>query len=263
MKDLDGLNVLITGAAGGIGREYAYQLLELGCNLILTDLDVDRLAAMAREILECPGSRRGSILGLVEVDISQPQGCTSLYERCRELAGEVDMLINNAGMITYGDFQDVPQEQWEALMQVNLLAPMRLTFHFLPDMVRRGKGHLVFMSSVAGFVATSQGTPYSCSKFGLRGFGMGISGELKDKGVDVTNIYPWWVKTELLKSTEYGKARIDKLPFPGLLVDKPERVVREIIRGIRNQKLHVYPGIYAKLAYQASRWTPIVSRQAH
>jgi uncharacterized protein len=263
MKDLDGLNILITGAAGGIGREYTRQLLKFGCNLILTDLDADRLAAMARETLECTGACRGNILGLVEVDISNPQGCRGLYERCRELAGEVDMLINNAGIITYGDFQDVPQGQWETLMQVNLLAPMRLTFHFLPDMIKRGKGHLVFMSSVAGFVATSQGTPYSCSKFGLRGFGMGLSGELKDKGVDVTNIYPWWVKTDLLKSPEYGQTRIDKLPLPEFLVNKPERVVREIINGIRKGKLHVYPGIYAKLAYQASRWSPIVSRQAH
>jgi uncharacterized protein len=263
MKDLDGLNILITGAAGGIGREYARQFLNLGCNLILTDLDADRLAAVTRETLECSRPCRGRILGLVEVDISHPQGCKALYERSRELSGEVDMLINNAGIITYGDFQDVPQEQWETLMQVNLLAPMRLTFHFLPDMIRRGKGHLVFMSSVAGYVATSKGTPYSCSKFGLRGFGMSLSGELKDKGVDVTNIYPWWVKTDLLQSPEYGQVRIDKLPLPGLLIDKPDKVAREIINGIRKRRHHVYPGIYAKLAYHASRLTPMVSRQAH
>jgi uncharacterized protein len=263
MKDLEGLNILITGAAGRIGREYVRQLLNLGCNLILTDLDGDRLAAMAREIIENSGPYCGGILGHIEVDISNPQGCRGLYERSRQLSGGVDMLINNAEIITYGDFQDVPQGQWENLMQVNLLAPMRLTFHFLPDMIRKGKGHLVFMSSVSGFVATSQGTPYSCSKFGLRGFGMGFSGELKDKGVDVTNIYPWWVKTDLLKSPEDGKTRIDRIPLPGVLLDKPERVVREIIRGIRKGMIHVYPGIYAKLAYQASRWTPMVSCQAH
>ena len=93
------------------------------------------------------------------MDIASPQGCYDLYEKSSELAPEVDILINNAGIITYGDFPDVPQEKWEALMQVNLLAPMRLTYNFLPDMIKRGRGHLVFMSSVAGFVATSQGTP--------------------------------------------------------------------------------------------------------
>ena len=263
MKDLGGMTVILTGAAGGIGKEYTKQLLELGCNLILTDLDADRLAAMARDILECSGSCRGTILGLVEVDISHPKGCQSLYERCSELSTEVDMLINNAGIITYGDFEDVPQEKWETLMQVNLLAPMGLTFHFLPDMIRRGKGHLVFMSSVAGFVATSQGTPYSCSKFGLRGFGMALCGELKDKGVNVTNVYPWWVKTDLLKSPEFGSAKIDKLPLPGLLVDSPEKVVRAIIRGIRKDKLHVYPGAYSKGSWYVSKIIPLVSRQAH
>jgi uncharacterized protein len=263
MKDLNGMTVLLTGAAGGIGKEYTRQLLELGCNLILTDLEGDRLATMAQETLECSQSSPGRILGLIEVDISHPQGCYDLHEKSKELASEVDILINNAGIITYGDFSDVPQEKWEILMQVNLLAPMRLTYNFLPDMIKRGRGHLVFMSSVAGFVATSQGTPYSSSKFGLRGFGMALSGELKDKGVNVTSVYPWWVKTDLLKAPEYGTTKIDKLPFPGLLVDRPEKVVREIIRGIRRDELHVYPGAYSKGAWFVSRIIPLVSRQAH
>ncbi len=263
MKDLNGMTVLLTGAAGGIGKEYTRQLLELGCNLILTDFESDRLSAMAQEVLEGSRSSPGRILGLIEVDIANPQGCYDLYEKSSELAPEVDILINNAGIITYGDFSDVPQEKWEALMQVNLLAPMRLTYNFLPDMIKRGRGHLVFMSSVAGFVATSQGTPYSCSKFGLRGFGMALFGELKKNGVNVTNVYPWWVKTDLLKSPEYGTTKIDKLPLPGLLVDNPGKVVREIIRGIRRDKLHVYPGVYSKGAWFVSKIIPLVSRQAH
>jgi short-subunit dehydrogenase len=263
MKDLRNMNVVITGAAGGFGKEYARQLLELGCNLILTDIDVDRLTAVTQKTLVQSQTCPGKIIGLIEADIAHPEGCRGLYKKSVELAGEVDILINNAGIMSYGDFHEVPQDKWEALMQVNLLAPMRLTFHFLPDMIRRGQGHLVFMSSVAGFVATSQGTPYSCSKFGLRGFGMGLSGELKDKGVDVTNIYPWWVKTDLLKSPGYGNAKIAHLPIPWLMLNKPDKVVSEIIKGIRKRKLHVYPGIYAKVVYSASRWTPIVSRQAH
>lgn len=263
MKDLTGMKVILTGAAGGIGREYAKQLLEAGCDLILTDLEGDRLMSMAHEILDAPTSSAGKILGLIEVDISHPQGCHDLFIKSRELSGDTDMLINNAGMITYGDFHELPQDKWENLMQLNLLAPMRLTFSFLPDMIRRGRGHLVFMSSVAGFVATSQGTPYSCSKFGLRGFGMALSGELKQKGVNVTNVYPWWVKTDLLKSPEYGTAKLDRLPLQGLLLDSPEKVVREIIRGIRKNSLHVYPGVYSKGAWLASKVFPLISRQAH
>jgi short-subunit dehydrogenase len=257
------MRVLITGAAGGIGREYARQLLGEGCRLILTDIDGVRLKAVAEQALDAAPAATGDIAGLIEADIGRPEGCTGLQEKCLELTGEVDMLINNAGIITYGDFHEVPRDRWETLMQVNLLAPMRLTHLFLPGMLSRGRGHIVFMSSVAGFIPTSQGTPYSCSKFGLRGFGMGLWGEVRARGVDVTCVYPWWVMTDLLKSPEFGTKQVGRLPLPGLLTDRPERVVREVVRAIQKGRLHCYPGIYAKGAWLVSRIVPLVSRQAH
>jgi short-subunit dehydrogenase len=90
---------------------------------------------------------------------------------------------------------------------------------------------------------------------------MALSGELKGKGVDVTNIYPFWVKTNLLKSPEYGSAKINKLP--SFFAGNPAKVIQEAIEGIRKRKLHVYPGMYAKIVFSASRWSPIVSKQAH
>lgn len=263
MKDLSGMRVLVTGAAGGMGREYARQLLDLGCSLILTDLDGERLAAVTREILEAQARPTGAIAGLIEADITQPDGCRGIYEKTIELAGGADMLINNAGVIAYGDFHELPQERWEALMQVNLLAPMRLTFLFLPGMIRQGRGHLVFMSSVAGFIPTAHGAAYSCSKFGLRGLGMALSGEVKDKGIQVTNVYPWWVATDMLRSPEYGSASIGRLPLPGIMTDRPGKVVREVIRGIRRNRLHVYPGPFAKGSWIASKVYPLISKQAH
>jgi uncharacterized protein len=257
MKSLAGKKILITGAAGGLGQEYARQLLGLGAELILTDIDGDKLKDVAHDLQGTPGK----IIGTFSADISTLQGCREVFDQCTVISPHLDMLINNAGIITYGDFHEVPLEQWSSLIGLNLMGPMYLTYFFLPGMVARGEGHIVLMSSVAGFVATSQGTPYSCSKFGLRGFGMALSGELKDKGVDVTNIYPFWVKTELLKAPEHGTAKISKLP--SFFADNPAKVVQEAIEGIRKRKLHVYPGIYAKLVYSASRWTPIVSKQAH
>jgi short-subunit dehydrogenase len=263
MKDLHGRTVLLTGAAGGMGRQFATQLMELGCRVILTDYGAAKLRHTAREILEGDRAFPGSIAGLIEADLAGPQGCTEIFEKAGELAGDVDILINNAGTITYGDFHEVPPERWEGLMQVNLLAPMRLTHLFLPGMLSRGRGHLVFMSSVAGFIPTSQGTPYSCSKFGLRGFGMGLWGEVRTRGIDVTCVYPWWVMTDLLKSPEFGTAQVGRLPLPGLLADRPERVVREIVTAMRKGRLHCYPGIFAKGAWMVSRIVPLISRQAH
>ncbi len=260
MKDLVGKTILITGAAGGLGQEFARQLLRLGAMVVLADSQEERLENAARELDTAFRNGHGRVLGFIVSDISEVSGCVALYNGCMSLCGTPDMLINNAGLINYGYFHELPEERWKTLMGVNLLAPMDLTYRFLPGMVERGNGHIVFLSSVAGFSATAFGVPYSCSKFGIRGFGMALSGELKGKGVLVTNIYPWWVKTELLKSPGYGNAKLR--PLPRFLMNDPRKVVAESIQGIRKGKLHVYPGIFAKGADFFSRFVHIVSAQA-
>ncbi|MFW6237131.1 MAG: SDR family NAD(P)-dependent oxidoreductase, partial [Desulfosudaceae bacterium] len=120
---------------------------------------------------------------------------------------------------------------------------------------------IVFMCSVAGFAATSLGTPYSASKFGLRGFAMALSGELKNKGVYVTIVYPSWVSTKLLASPDFGSAEVK--PLPRIFAENPEKVIRASITGIRKNKHHVCPGLLAKLVWQGAKIRPIVSQQSH
>jgi len=261
MKSLANKKILITGAAGGLGQEYTRQLMELGSHLILTDLNEPALRKIADGVTASLSNAPGKILGVFESNLATKEGCEAAYRKCAEIDPMLDVLINNAGIITYGDFHEVPMDKWETLMNLNLLAPMHLTYKFLPGMVERKEGHIVFMSSVAGIVATSQGTPYTCSKFALRGFGMALYGELKKKGVDVTNIYPFWVQTPLLNSPSYGNTPIKKLP--SIFADNPQKVIKEAICGIRKRKLHVYPGIYSKAVNFAAKFVPIVSSQAH
>lgn len=258
-KSLEGRSVLVTGAAGGMGREYVLQLLALGARVLITDRDGEGL----RQTAALAGSAgvRGRVLCAIRSDLSTREGCEALHRAAEKITPSLDILISNAGLIQYGYFWEIPPEQCERLLAVNLLAPMRLARLFLPGMVERGAGHLVFMCSVAGFAATALGTPYVTSKFGLRGFAMALSGEVRDKGLDVTIVYPSWVRTDLLRSPEFGSARVGALA--SFLAEDPARVVREAIRGIRRKKLHVCPGVFAKLVWQAARVWPIVSRQAH
>ncbi|MEW6079876.1 MAG: SDR family NAD(P)-dependent oxidoreductase [Thermodesulfobacteriota bacterium] len=257
MKSLKDNIILITGAAGGLGQEFARQLLALGAHLILTDLDEKALAEISGGLRQASGK----ILGMIGADISGAKGCEQLHQEVQRIAPRVDMLINNAGLINYGYFWEIPADKWEKLMEVNLTAPMRLCRLFVPDMIARGDGHVVFICSVAGFAATSLGTPYSTSKFGLRGFAMGLSGELKDKGVRATIVYPSWVNTKLLRSPEFGAAAVK--PLPSIFAEDPVKVIREAITGIRKNRLHVCPGLFAKIVWQAARVRPIVSRQSH
>ncbi len=260
MESLSGKTVLITGATGGLGKEYAKQLVEQGAGVILSDLTTEELERRKDKLEAKLPDAPGKVLGYAAADISTEDGCRLLYDKSRELAPELDILVNNAGVITYGYFHQVPPMRWEALMQVNLLGPMRLSHLFLKDMTHRGSGHIVFTCSVAGFVPTALGTPYSTSKFGLRGFAMAMAAEVKPMGVHVTVVYPFWVKTRLLDSPSYGAAEVGKLP--DYFVENPSRVVKAAVKGIRKKKLHVYPGPYAKVVRQATRLYPFISRQA-
>jgi len=91
-----------------------------------------------------------------------------VHRKCEAISRDVDILLNNAGIINYGYYHEIPPAKVDLLMSVNLLAPMRLTHLFLPRMVARRSGQIVFMCSVAGYIPTSLGTPYSASKFGIR-----------------------------------------------------------------------------------------------
>ena len=246
--------IVLTGAAGGFGKEFIRQLLDKGADLILSDMDAQTL-----ETRKTPSGSPGSILHVVEADLSSPEGCEKLYSDVKERAGDIDILINNAGMLTYGYFHDAPVESFYKLMQVNTLAPMHLSSLFAKDMLNRKSGHIVFLSSVAGFIPTSFETSYSVSKFAIRGFGMALYGEVAKMGISVTNIYPFWANTNILNSPSYGKKRAKRVP--SLLIDSPEKVVTAAVKGIEKQKLHVYPGFFAKATWWINKVWPLIGSQ--
>lgn len=254
MTDLNGKKVLLTGAAGGFGGEFTRQLIQKGARLILSDINEQSLCPR----MSMPGGP-GGIIHTVCADLSSAEGCERLYASVKEAVGDIDILINNAGMLTYGHFHETPVDSFYKLMQVNTLAPMHLTSLFLSDMLKRKNGHIVFLSSVAGFVPTAFETSYSVSKFALRGFGMALSGELSKSGISVTNIYPFWADTNILNSPSYGNKRAKRVP--SLFIDSSEKIIVEAIRGIEKGKLHVYPGFFAKATWWVNKFWPIIGKQ--
>lgn len=255
MTYLKDKKILLTGAGGGFGVEFTRQLLDKGADLVLSDI--------SKRSLQSGGTAskagQGSIVEVLEADLSTPEGCETLYTEVKRAVGDVDIIIHNAGMLTYGYFHDTPVESFYKLMQVNTLAPMHLTSLFLKEMLAQKKGHIVFLSSVAGFIPTSFETTYSISKFAVRGFGMALKGELAKSGISITNIYPFWANTNILNSPSYGKARARRVP--SFLIDPPEKVVSASIKGIEKKKLHVYPGFWAKATWWAGKFWPIIGQQ--
>ena len=260
MKNISQKIILITGAAGGFGQEFTKQLLQQGSSLILTDINNEQLQKCSSEIFKSIPSCTGKILGTFASDLSSKIGCEEAFQKAQTISSSIDILINNAGLINYGAFHQIPIDKWEQLMQVNLMAPMYLSHHFLNAYHKRGSGHIVNISSVSGYIATAYGAPYSTSKFGLRGFGMALHAEAKEFGIHVTNVYPFYSPTPLLNAKTDGNFKTAKTP--SFLYSSPQTIVSAAINGLRKNKLHVYPGIISKLLFDAIRFWPIVGSLA-
>lgn len=260
MTDLVNKTIVITGAAGGFGQHFTEQLLAKGNRLILTDLHEEKLAEIARDLLAKTG--RGEILACIGGDLSTRPGVQTLYNRITQLNQPIDILINNAGIGLMGRHDEVPVEQWERLMAVNLIAPMRLTALIVPQMIERGSGHIINIASMASWMDDVGLSAYVASKFGLRGFSLALMSELTRHNVHVSAVYPFYSRTPILKSPRYGSLA-DKMPsseaeIPGLT--DPADVVRAVLKGVEKNEQHIFPDPVGKLLHRLGRYAPWLLR---
>ncbi|MEB3338613.1 MAG: SDR family NAD(P)-dependent oxidoreductase [Leptolyngbyaceae bacterium] len=254
MTDLHQAVVLITGATGGFGQELTRQLLMAGSRLILTDLDQTMLTTWAETAQR--DVTTGEILACIPADLAEPSGSEVLYQQVQAMGIPVDILINNAGIALLGRMDEVPVEKWERLMQINLLAPMRLSALFTSDMIARRKGHIVNISSMAGWCGYAGLVSYAASKFGLRGFSEGLWEEVKPYNVQVTAVYPFFSRTPILRSQAYGTLAKNYQGFPDHLATDPAQVMAVTLRGIVQNKLHVFPDRPAQTIHLLKRFFP-------
>jgi short-subunit dehydrogenase len=254
MSDLNQAVVVLTGAAGGFGQELTRQLLQVGSRLILTDIDGTVLDEHASQIKS--EITTGEIIACIESDLSQREGCETLYHQVKALGMPIDILINNAGLGLFGRMDEVPPDKWERLMQVNLLAPMHLSSLFVADMIRRQKGHIVNVSSLAGWIAPAGMAHYSTSKFGLRGFSEGLFQEVRAYNVKVTAVYPFFSRTPILQSPRYGTLAQGAGDFPEHLASDPAQVMEKTVKAIVRNQLHVFPDKMASSIHILQQYFP-------
>jgi short-subunit dehydrogenase len=179
MTPLSG-NVLLTGASGGIGQAIARAVARRGANVVLSSRRVEVLEPLATEIggrvLACDLSSRDEV------------------ERLVAEAGEIDILIANAANPASGVLTELSQDQIDRMLEVNLRAPFAIARALAPAMISRGRGHMVFISSLAGKAASPASSVYSATKFGLRGFAHGLRADLEPAGVGVSVVLPGFIR---------------------------------------------------------------------
>jgi len=220
--------IILTGAAGGMGRLLATQLHQNGAILALVDANHQALESLAADL-----ERGHAITG----DLSTAQGCNEVIARAKEELGEIDILINLAGLMSFCCFEEEKPDFMELLLQVNLLGAMRLTRGVLPAMLARNSGQIINIGSVFGTIGFAYFTTYSASKFALRGFSEALPRELADSRVGVSYIAPRAVKTPLNTGRIMRMGAATKMNM-----DAPEVVVKKILQAIDNDSKELYIG---------------------
>jgi uncharacterized protein len=218
---LDDSRVLLTGATGGIGRAIARALHARGATLVVSGRNVEALTEIEREL--------GGRVEAISADLAIPEAVADLAKR----AGRVDVLVANAGLPASGRLDGFTHEEIDRALDVNLRAPVHLTRTLVPEMLERGAGHIVLISSLVGKVASPLSSVYSATKFGLRGFGFSLHEELRGTGVGVTTVFPGFVSGAGLFADSGAK-----LPL-GVGTSPPEAVAKAVIEGIERNRAEI------------------------
>ena len=217
--EISGSRVLLTGATGGIGKAIARSLAGRGATLVLTGRKTEVLEPLAQET----GGRA------VAADLSRPEAVDELVAE----AGDVDVVISNAAVPGSWPLPEYTTEEIDRALTVNLRAPILLARALAPAMVERGRGHLVFISSLSGKAASPGSSIYSATKFGLRGFALGLREDLAGSGVGASIVFPGFISGEGM----FAKSGAKLPPFVGM--KPPEAVGKAVVAAIESDRAEI------------------------
>jgi short-subunit dehydrogenase len=220
--ELAGRTALLTGATGGLGRAMAKALAARGAVLALSARKADALEALAAEL---PGDGHRTL----PADLAE-EGAA---ERLAAEAGRIDVLVANAGLPAAGRLTDFTPEQVKRALRVNLEAPMLMAQALFPDMVERGDGHLVFIASLSGKAASPRSAIYNATKFGLRGFALGLRADLAPKGIGVSLVSPGFIREAGMFADAGAK------PPPGMGTGTPEQVGAAVVKAVERNRAEI------------------------
>jgi short-subunit dehydrogenase len=237
MTEISGSTVLLTGATGGLGPALARALASENARLVLTGRRDDALRALAAE-LSTAGAPEPAC---VAADLRDRHDLTTLVDRAERAAGPVDILVHNAAVDACAAFEQVTSEELNEVVAVNLVAPLELTRSAIGGMLERGRGHVVFVSSLSGFAGTAFEAPYAATKGALNALSRSLRAEYEGRPVEFSLVAPGSVAGEGM----FARGQRDGIEVPpALRLTTPEAVGRAVVAAVRDDspELLVYPG---------------------
>ncbi len=256
-RNLAGATVFITGAASGIGKATAAAVAAKGGELFLTDVNGPALAATVAE-LEAAG---GVVRFAEPADVSSREAVQALAAKVHELVDAVDVVMNIAGISTWGRVDRLDHKQWQAIIDVNLMGPIHVIEEFIPPMMRaRRGGALVNVSSAAGIAGFPWHVAYSASKFGLRGISEVLRFDLKRYGIDVCLVVPGAVNTGLVQTLNVAGVDTAGTSFATLRdrfaghAATPAKAAKQIVKGVEHGTYWVYTSQDIRLMFWLQRF---------
>ncbi|SIS03918.1 SDR family oxidoreductase [Williamsia sterculiae] len=256
VPSLRGRRVLITGAAGGIGRATAAAAAAEGAQLILTDIAADALDVAVAELVADGGEVAFHRAG----DVADHAWVQRFADQVTAEVGVLDVVMNVAGVSAWGTVENLDHERWRRMIDINLMGPIHIIECFVPQMVRGGRGgQLVNVSSAAGLLAFPWHAAYSASKFGVRGLSEVLRYDLRRHRIGVSLVCPGAVATPLVETVDIAGIDRDNPKIRravGRFHDRAvssEQAAEAILNGVRRNHFLVFTSPDVRFGYWVSR----------
>jgi len=251
-------SAFITGAGSGIGRALAHKLASEGASVYITDINEDDLKKVEEELKQKQVNVQARVL-----DVAKKDAVFEAASDAEKLFGGVDAVFNNAGVSLSDTAEKMTYEDFEWLMDINFWGVVHGTKAFLPEMLKRGSGHIINVSSIFGHIGVPTQSAYCAAKHAVKGFNESIFYELEGTGVQIHSVHPGGVDTGIVAhgkhiNTMSGKNDMESMQanFKQAAITTPEQAAEIILNGVNNNQYRILVGKDARMIDRLQRWMP-------
>ncbi len=259
MKELSNKVAAITGAASGIGQMLAVNLAARGCEVALSDVDMDGLGKTAALVKKQNGKA-----SIHKVDVADRSQVENYAADVVKQHGRVDMIINNAGVALAQSIEDVTYKDFQWIFGINFWGVVYGSKAFLPYLKKQPEGHIVNISSVNGFITWPNNGPYCASKFAVKGFTEGLWQEMRHTNIRVSCVHPGGIKTNIARNARFYRSPGSKMTheqtintFDKIAGTSSDKAAQQIITGILKNKQRILIGPDAYILDVLTRQFPV------